>query len=914
MGQGENGMKKLVVPLALAWGLSLVLTVGIIGSRAEPPAPVRTLNSGQHFLPPYPAPRDRFGFDSLGNDPLTNYDVAQLNAGWYSDWGSSRNPPHPDDLTYVQLIRFKAGSDPHDPTQVTVSPNRTTIAKIAAENPGSLWMMGNEPDSLYQGTPIYPDVYAHVYHEFYHYIKELDPTALIANGGIVQPTPCRMAYLDIVWNTYQQAYSETMPVDVWNIHAFVLREVYNSWGASTPPGVPTSCAINYKIRDADDLDIFRDNLIAFRQWMKDKGEQNKPLIISEYGILWPSWLKDEDGIGWPASRVSDFMVQTFDMFLYETFPDVGYPADDHRLVQAWAWYSLSEDQTYNGYLFRSSTKQISAMGETYANYTAALTDVTYADLSIYGNVALDTSLLQHIAPGDPYETTSVTLPIWVYVANLGELPVSSVPVVAYLPQPVTNTITLPVRYTANVTPLLAASIIITQPAEYDLPSLLIVADPGNTINDPRPWNNVISVTLPSTIDARPDLVISMTAWSINLPEPTSGTLNVTWTVANAGVWPAPPVSSTLYLSGSQGSLLLPNQRFAVPALEFGDQVSFTETLTLPGPTGDLYHLVLEVDSDSIVDEPDKVNNRVEIEVDARPDLMIAIADWNLQLPGTLNSTLSLTITVSNEGLWPAQPSSGMRVLSNTYGTLLLSTYHFSIPPIAPGNQMTIVQETVLPTSEEDFYRLMLEVDREGVLDEQSEDNNRVEKMIPVFVTATLEPDAAAVLTSTSRHLTFLFSAGTVVTSTEIRFTPLWPPELPPGPLVGVSAFQLATYQQGKPISLTLSLPVTVTWRYKDTDIEGLNKDGLHLYHWTQDTHWQRVSCPLERRQPDENRLITCVQQLGEHVLGQGYALYVPAVILGDDENFKSSLEARSKAERPTPDILTGLPLRLPPGP
>ncbi|HET91889.1 MAG TPA: hypothetical protein ENN99_14305, partial [Chloroflexi bacterium] len=224
-------MKKLVLPLLL--GPLLLLALGAAMSRAAPPPP-KTLGSGHHFLPPYPDVRDRFGFDSEKSDPLTGYNVAVLDAGWYSDWGAALDPPHPDGLTYVQLIRFTAGEDKHDPAQVTVSPSKNTIAQIAAAHPGSLWMMSNEPDSLYQGNPIYPAVYAHVYHEYYHYIKGLDPTALIANGGIVQPTPCRLEYLDIVWDTYYQAYNTTMPVDVWNIHAFILREVYNSWGASTP--------------------------------------------------------------------------------------------------------------------------------------------------------------------------------------------------------------------------------------------------------------------------------------------------------------------------------------------------------------------------------------------------------------------------------------------------------------------------------------------------------------------------------------------------------------------------------------------------------------------------------------------------------------------------------------------------------
>jgi hypothetical protein len=323
------------------------LTASGTGSTTGMP---QSLNSGQHFLPSYGNDRDRFGF-LVVDDTLTSYDVAQLHAGWYCDREATVDPSHPDSLVYAQLVSFTAGPDEHDPSQVTVNPSRDVIAQIAAAHPGSLWMMGDTSDSFNLASPLFPEVYAHVYHEYYHYIKGLDPTALIANGGIIQPTPCRLEYLDIVWDTYYRVYSKTMPVDVWNIHAFILREVYNSWGASTPPGVEPSCGIDYRIRDADDVDIFRENLIAFRQWMKDKGEQDKPLIISEYGILWPTWLDDEDDRSWSPARVSHFMTQTFDLFLHEAFPDVGYPEDGYRLAQAWAWYSLSEDSLYNGALW-----------------------------------------------------------------------------------------------------------------------------------------------------------------------------------------------------------------------------------------------------------------------------------------------------------------------------------------------------------------------------------------------------------------------------------------------------------------------------------------------------------------------------------------------------------------------------------
>ena len=305
-------IKRLVLPCMLGLLVTLAL-IGLASGATAAEAP-KSVNSGQHFLPPYGNARDRFGF---GSESMTQYDVAQLHAGWYSNWGAALNPAHPDQLVYVQLIRFTAGADPSDPDQVTVKPDRDTIAQIAAAHPGSLWLLSNEPDSVYQGNPILPEVYAVLHHDFTAYITGLDPSALIANGGIVQPTPCRLEYLDIALDTYSNTYGEPMPVDVWNIHAFILREVYGSWGASSPPGVDPSCGIDYSVEDAGDIDILEENIRAMRAWMKDKGYQDRPLIVSEYGILWPEWFAPQ----YTPARVSHFMTETFDLFLHTTDPD-----------------------------------------------------------------------------------------------------------------------------------------------------------------------------------------------------------------------------------------------------------------------------------------------------------------------------------------------------------------------------------------------------------------------------------------------------------------------------------------------------------------------------------------------------------------------------------------------------------------
>lgn len=592
-------MRKLMMPPVLA--LLLALALAVMLSQAEPGTPLRTLSSSHHFLPPYPNPRDRFGFDS---GSLSGYDVAQLHAGWYSDWHASLDPAHPDALTYVQLIRFHAGQCPpegelyEDPAEVMVEPSRSEIAEIAAAHPGSLWLIGNEPDSCFQRQPVLPEVYAHVYHEYYNYIKGLDPTAIIANGGIVQPTPCRLEYLDIVWDTYQQAYGEPMPVDVWNIHAFILYEHESSSGARWPPGVDPGCAMDYP-RDADNIDVFRGNLIDFRQWMKNKGEHDKPLIITEYGILWPGWLLDEDRHGWSSDRVSHFMTRTFDLFLNETFPTIGYPADDHRLVQAWAWFSTFHDG-YNGDLFYRDSGELSPIGQAYADYTAALTETNLADLTV--RLWADEAPFEHIPSSASYDSLTVTVPVTGAVANLGKAPAAGViissPLLGFQ-----TTQDVPARYEEDIATFPLPSLVVTESGLYDLS---LVADPARVLDDARRWNNAFT----TTVDARADLLIPTMTWAIRSAGTLSQAVSVTVTVANDGTWPSPPVSGTLYLSDTQGSPCYSTRRFSVAGIGVGSSVPVVQELASPAMSG-FYLLGVEVDSGDVLDEQGEHNNRSE---------------------------------------------------------------------------------------------------------------------------------------------------------------------------------------------------------------------------------------------------------------------------------------------------------------
>ena len=101
------------------------------------------------------------------------------------------------------------------------------------------------------------------------------------------------------------------------------------------------------------------------RWMKSHGEQDKALIVSEYGIPMPA----EYGFG--AQRVTDFMLGTFDTMLTAADPELGYPADDYRLVQRWAWFSLADDTYATGNLIDRADGGLTPLGRAYAGYAAA---------------------------------------------------------------------------------------------------------------------------------------------------------------------------------------------------------------------------------------------------------------------------------------------------------------------------------------------------------------------------------------------------------------------------------------------------------------------------------------------------------------------------------------------------------------
>lgn len=353
----------------------------------------------------------RLGFASTQNS-LTKYPgVDSLRAGWYVNWSVTVDPVRPNGMEFVQMVRLhqklacEIGSAnaadrqlcPHVENEYLVTPEPADIEAAAKAHPGSVWLLGNEMDrrdfcanaectTTAGQDEMLPETYAIAYHELYTLIKSADPTARVAIGGVIQATPLRLKYLSRIWEHYKTLYGTEMPVDIWNIHAFVLREERNGYGADIPPGLDDLQG-EYTQSDCSHLgrDAFDNQIRAMRQWMKERGQQNKPLIVTEYGVLYNAIYSgapcaDESLDAANEQSVIDYMVWTFDYFLKTKDTEIGFPEDDYRLVQAWNWYSMDHlwtDQQGNvlpglnpyASLYNSTFLSLTKTGEAFRQYS-----------------------------------------------------------------------------------------------------------------------------------------------------------------------------------------------------------------------------------------------------------------------------------------------------------------------------------------------------------------------------------------------------------------------------------------------------------------------------------------------------------------------------------------------------------------
>ena len=367
--------------------------------------------------------------------------------GWYVNF-SSTTPISNGDSEFVPIIRVRQekinGVYQDDYYTIPALTDAALGTQIAA-NPGALWLVGNEPDVAAVQDDTYPGVYARAYHDVYSFIKQRDPSAQVGIGGLSMATPGRLQYLDIVWNTYLDLYGTPMPVDVWNIHVYILSE-YNpgigpgdgklalgtdpalakNWPVVGPPYSQQCPQDNIYCRaEHDDATIFAEQLTQLRIWMKEHGQREKPLILSEYGQLYPyivenggCFLSDEFGNCFTPTRVNNYMNATLNWLETTTDPTLGYSADNNRLVQQWLWFSLrvgnepgnEESGGSSNLLIKDYTNKppgditaLTQVGQNYLNHIQAQT--------LYKNLVASNALPSIAFTTPPTNTASATLTI-----------------------------------------------------------------------------------------------------------------------------------------------------------------------------------------------------------------------------------------------------------------------------------------------------------------------------------------------------------------------------------------------------------------------------------------------------------------------------------------------------------------------
>lgn len=362
-----------------------------------------------------PDPNCRYGVAAYGNAQMPYLDV--LGAGWYVNFVAS-SPPAGNGAEFYHVIRVK--QDKSGATYLpgyTISPDFPGLANLIDSNPGEIWIVGNEVDRGpdLPGDPnrvqddTHPDVYAEAYHDVYHFIKQRDPSALVANSALVQVTPGRIQYLDLMYDAYVDKYSSHMPVDIWNMHVYILPEVHPDGepngianvALGTDPALGVSESFDpdgsgpltsadtcdnpavygnvYCLAEHDDMDIFAQHVRRMRQWMHDRGYRNSPLVLSEYSLLYPyaypngDPLWDEYGERFSPARVEAFMSDSLQYLSTATDPVLGYPADNNRLVQQWLWFSVyvEVEGKVSNLIESEETGTLTNLGQTYRTSAAA---------------------------------------------------------------------------------------------------------------------------------------------------------------------------------------------------------------------------------------------------------------------------------------------------------------------------------------------------------------------------------------------------------------------------------------------------------------------------------------------------------------------------------------------------------------
>ncbi|MCL4532294.1 MAG: glycoside hydrolase family 44 protein [Actinobacteria bacterium] len=234
---------------------------------------------------------------ATGRGPLRPADLAgtELDGAFRVGLGDPRfgvvvAGPGTDDPTYVasSLAALGAGSWYSFPGSPARVPGRVELVRPGADldelssraraNPGTAWLIGNEPNVPGQDD-LQPAAYADFLRKVSTAIKGADPTAVLVGPNVLNwdatctscpGFPAGRAWSEAFLNSYQERYGP-LPLDVWGIHAYSL-----DWDH-----LPLVNAA------ADQAQV-----TGAREWLDSRGLQLH-LWLTEFGVIWGF-----DGVQW----------------------------------------------------------------------------------------------------------------------------------------------------------------------------------------------------------------------------------------------------------------------------------------------------------------------------------------------------------------------------------------------------------------------------------------------------------------------------------------------------------------------------------------------------------------------------------------------------------------------------------------
>ncbi len=259
----------------------------------------------------------------------------------------------------TQVAEIELGSIGATPIAVA------TIQAAAQQNPGAYWIIGNEPN-VPGPTAVSTDFYAEQLQYYSSAIKGADPTAQIVGPNVLNwnftCTGCTAyttgsSFTEGILTSWANLYGGDPPIDVWSLHAYPI-----TWNALP---MTNSSIVEQQITGMS-------NYLA-----TIPSEANKPIWLSEYGVLW-----GYDGLQAVSSGcasapncfapIGAYDTAATNAYLNTLIPWMQTTGAQYRLQRWFLFTTIGSAEsfatTYPGISLMDSTGSLTTFGQLYRQY------------------------------------------------------------------------------------------------------------------------------------------------------------------------------------------------------------------------------------------------------------------------------------------------------------------------------------------------------------------------------------------------------------------------------------------------------------------------------------------------------------------------------------------------------------------